>query len=106
MKTYIIVATMLAMVGLLVGTYSAGYRQGKTRTRAIYELAALEHRNRENALLLRLETAKKERRVVYRERVKLARGTQDVCLDRSVPGSIARLLHDTHRAETQSVADP
>lgn len=106
MKTYIIVAIVLAMVGLLVGTYNAGYSQGKTRTRAIYDRAALEHRNRENALLLKLETAKKERRIVYRERVKLAKDTLDACLDRSVPESIARLLHDAHRAETQPVADP
>ena len=106
MKTYIIVFTVLAMVGLLVGIYSAGYSQGKTRTRAIYERAALEHRNRENALLLKLETAKKERKVVYRDRVRLAKGTQDTCLDRSVPGSIARLLRDAHRAETQPVTDP
>jgi hypothetical protein len=106
MKTYLIVATVLAMVGLLVGTYNAGYSQGKTRIRAVYERAALEHRHRENALLLLLETAKKERKVVYRERVKLAKDTQDVCLDRPVPGSITRLLHDARRAETQPVADP
>ncbi len=106
MKTYVIAASVLAIVGLIIGTYYAGYSQGKISTRASYERAALEHRERENKLLLQLETAKKERKIVYRERVKLVKETRDICLDRPVPESITRLLHDPDHSETQSVTDP
>jgi|GEM_PF-2684781 len=37
MKTYLIVAAILAVVGLLPGIYFAGYQHGKTSTVSAYE---------------------------------------------------------------------
>jgi hypothetical protein len=105
MKTYVIVAAILAVVGLLPAIYLAGYHQGKTSTVATYKQAALEHRDKENKLLLQLEKAKKERKIVHIERIKVVNQAADACLDSPVPESISGLLHDASTAKTQSVTD-
>lgn len=105
MKTYIIAATILAIVALLFGTYRAGVSQGKLATRSKYEQATLAHRERENELLVSLEKAKKERKIVYRERNRVISRANGDCLDRPVPESITRILHDANRSEAQPAAD-
>jgi hypothetical protein len=105
MKTYVIAATVLALVGLLFGAYRAGYSQGQTRAKFSYQQEALALRDRENKLLLQLEEARKERKIVYRERIKLVRETKDVCLDRPVPESITRLLHDDRHSGAEPASD-
>lgn len=105
MKTYLIVAAILAVVGLLPGIYFAGYQHGKTSTVAAYEQVALKQRDKENMLLVQLEKAKKERKIVYTERIKVVAEASDACLDIPLPGSISGLLHDASTAKTQPVAD-
>lgn len=105
MKTYVFAATILAIVALLFGTYRAGYSQGKLTIRSQYEQAALAHRERENELLVSLEKAKKERKIVYRERNRVISRANGDCLDRPVPESISRILHDTNLSKAQPAAD-
>ncbi len=100
MKTYVIAATLLAIVALLLGTYRAGYNQGKLVTRSKYEQAVLTHRERENELLLSLEKTKKERNIVYRQRHRIISKANGDCLDRPVPESITRILHDANGGGT------
>ena len=105
MKTYFIVAAVLAVVGLLPAVYYAGYHQGKTSTAAAFKQAALEHRDKENQLLVKLEKAKKERKIVYMERIKVVAEAADACLDSPVPESISGLLHDASAAKTQPLTN-
>ena len=105
MKTYIIVATILASIGLVFGAYRVGYSQGKTSAQKSYQDAALAHRERENKLVMALKAAKKERKIVYKERIKQVTQTKDVCLDRPVPESITRLLHNDGYPGAQPTTD-
>jgi hypothetical protein len=105
MKTYVIAATILAIVGLLFGMYRAGYSQGKLATRTKYEQAALTHRERENELLVSLEKAKKERKIVYRQRNRVIGKANGDCLDRPLPESISRILHDSDGSEAKPATD-
>ena len=61
MKTYFIVAAILAVVGLLPAIYFAGYRQGKNSIVAVFTQAARECCDMESTLLAKLEKAKKRR---------------------------------------------
>ena len=105
MKTYFIAAAVVAVVGLLPAIYFAGYHQGKTSTVAAFNQAALEHRDRENKLVMQLEKAKKERKIVYMERIKMVTEASDACLDSPVPGAITNLLYDPGAAKAKSTTD-
>ena len=105
MKTYIIAAAIIAIVGLIPGVYFTGYFQGKAAAVADYQQAALQHRERENVLLEQLDKAKKELKIVYLDRIKVVKEAADVCLDSPVPESISGLLHDASAAKTQPAAD-
>ena len=105
MKTYLIVATILVAIGLVTGAYRAGYGLGKTRAQMSFQQVALAQHERENQLLLELEMAKKERKIVYRERIKQVTQAKDGCLDRPVPESISRLLYDDGHPGTKPAVD-
>ncbi|MFV1997812.1 MAG: hypothetical protein ACC641_07345 [Acidiferrobacterales bacterium] len=105
MKTYVIAATILAMIALLFGTYRAGYSQGKLATTAKFEHAVLAHRERENSLLFSLEKVKNERKATYQERRRVIGKASGDCLDRPLPESISRILYDANGSDAQSTAD-
>jgi len=105
MKTYVIAATILAIIALLFGTYRAGYSQGKIATRSSYEQAVLAHRERENGLLLSLEKANNERELVSQQRKRLINKANGDCLDHRLPESITRILHDADGRGTQPTSD-
>ena len=105
MKIYVIAATLLSIVGLIFGTYRAGYSQGKLVLRSKYEQAALAHREKENELLVLLRKAKKERNIVYQQRNHVISKASGDCLDRPLPESITRLLHNADGTEAKSTAD-
>lgn len=105
MKTYVIAATILAIVALLFGTYRAGYSQGKLATIAKFERAVLDHRERENSLLLSLEKVKNDRKAIYQERQLAIGKANGDCLDRPLPESITRILHDANGSDAQSTID-
>jgi hypothetical protein len=105
MKSYLVVVTILVAIGLVTGAYRAGYGQGKVSAQMSFQQAALAQRERENHLLLQLKMAKKERKIVYRERIKQVTEAKDGCLDRPVPESISRLLHDDGHSGTKPAVD-
>lgn len=105
MKIYVIAATLLSIVGLIFGTYRAGYSQGKLVIRSQYEQAALAHREKENELLVLLRKAKRERNIVYQQRIRLISKASGDCLDRPLPEPIAHLLHNADGNEAESNVD-
>lgn len=76
---YIILAVALFWGGSLYWSYNKGQEVCEHANQA----AALEHREKENALLVELEKAKAERSVVYRDRIKIVEKSPDPtgCLD-------------------------
>lgn len=105
MKIYVIAAVLLSVVGLIFGMYRAGYSQGKLVIQSKYEQAALAHRDTENKLLVLLKKAEKERSIVYQQRNHAINAASGDCLDRPLPKSITRILHNTNSTEAKSTVD-
>lgn len=105
MKIYVIAATLLAIVGLIFGTYRAGFSQGELVVQSKYDQAALAHRDKENELLVSLKKAEKERSIVYQQRNRAISAASGDCLDRPLPESITRILYDANGVDTKPVVD-
>lgn len=94
MKLYIYAGLIALVIAFLSGGYYAGYRAGHNACKASVQDAVIKHKEKEDALLLQLEKAKKERSIVYRDRIKVIEAARDSCLDTAIPDSIERLLND------------
>lgn len=90
MKFYVIAA----LIALMAGSFLAAYQAGKTACKAEIQQAVIEHKQKEDELLLALDKAKKERSIVYRDRTKIIEAASDSCLDLNIPDSIERLLNN------------
>jgi hypothetical protein len=106
MKTYATVAAILAVATLLSYTHRQAYRLGRMETQAKYDRLQIHHRERESQLLLSLQKAREERKVVYRDRIKTIRTAHAGCLDRPVPDSVAGLLRHPDDNSARSATDP
>jgi len=93
MKLYIIIGFIVA----LLASYVAVYNTGKTVCRKEVQDAILKQVERENKLIKELEEARKKREIVYREKIKIIRETNDSCLDQPLHPDIKRLFDNDTR---------
>lgn len=100
MNVYAIAAIILG----LIGSHFWAYGMGKDACRIEAEHAALEHREKENKLILELEDAKAKREVVYKDRIKVVQGVADPggCLDAPFPQPFVDGLRGSRSPETKS----
>lgn len=100
-RLYVILA---ALIGL-AGSHALAYHKGKDRERDKATAAALDFREREQALIAQLDEAKQKREVIYRDKIKVINAAADECLDRPLPDSILNLLR-AYGAKAQRSTDP
>ena len=85
---YIIGAVVIA----LLGSHAFVYHKGKEGERDKATAAALQHREKEQTLIAELEVAKQKREVIYRDKIKIIRETDDACTGSNMPQPIIDLM--------------
>lgn len=82
----------LAVVAALLGSHWYVYEKGKGRERDKAAAAALAFREKEQKLIAELDAAKQKREVIYRDKIKIVKESDDACLDAPLPADVDRVL--------------
>jgi hypothetical protein len=93
MKLYIILGFVTLVLTFSGGAYFVGHHAGKKSCQKQVQDVILERNEKENKLIIELEKARKEREIVYRDKIKIVEKTQDSCLDQPLHPDIKRLYH-------------
>ena len=90
MKEYLIIAAIV--IGLIAGAYIFGRHDGRALERDSTAEAMAKHVANENALLEGLQNANAERKVVFRDRVKVIQQAEDDWYSQPLPADLAGRL--------------
>ncbi len=88
MKTYIYIAAFLAFIAFTWGMINVG----KKLERSASQAAIIEYQQKEAKLIAKLEDARKERRIIYRDKIKVIEKATGQCLDTPLPDTILKQL--------------
>lgn len=95
MKQDLIIA--MIVIGLIAGAYIFGRHDGRALERDATAEAVAKHVANENALLEGLQNANAERKIVFRNRVKVIQQAQGDWYNQPLPADLAdRLRNESH----------
>jgi hypothetical protein len=104
-RRYAIVGVVL--MALLAVSHLYAYRTGKNVVRGEMAKAVADYQLAEHELLTKLAEARRDRQIVYRDRIKLIRTAgDDGCLDRTLPAAADGLRKEISGGAAQPGVDP
>lgn len=95
MKEYLIIAVIV--IGLIAGAYIFGRHDGRALERDSTAEAVNQHVANENALLEGLQNANAERKIVFRDRIKVIQQAQGDWYNQPLPADLADRLRNEVR---------
>ena len=95
MKLYLISGLIAAFLIFITGEWFIAVNHGKLVVQKKLQDQTIAYKKKEDSLLLKLDKAQKERKVIYRDKVKIIEKSTDSCANTPVPDDIKRLL-DPH----------
>lgn len=95
MKIYAYLAAVLVVTGAFWGVY----RMGGSECRAASAIAAREHLEAQNRLLVELEDAKQAREVKYVDKIRVVRESTADCLGTTLPDPVRLQLSGGDKAK-------